>query len=123
MTGGIEVARVYDPPVAGHGRRVLVDRLWPRGLGKTDSRVDEWCRDIAPTTDLRRWYAHRPERFEEFRRRYLAELSAADHADALAYLDTLTQDGPLTLITATKDLTLSHARVLAAKLAGDPTDE
>ena len=117
--GGIGVARVYDPPSAGDGHRVLVDRLWPRGLSKADPRVDEWCRDIAPTTALRRWYAHRPERFDEFSRRYLTELSDADHTDALAQLEALRRQGKLTLVTATKDVALSHARVLAARLAGD----
>ncbi|HEX8094597.1 DUF488 domain-containing protein [Jatrophihabitans sp.] len=117
--GGIEVARVYDAPPARPGRQVLIDRIWPRGISKAQSRWDEWCRDIAPTTELRRWYAHRPERFAEFRRRYLDELRDSDHAEALAHLDTLAGQGRLTLLTATKDLTLSHAQILADRLAGD----
>jgi uncharacterized protein YeaO (DUF488 family) len=116
---GIEVARVYDAPPARPGRRVLVDRLWPRGLSRAESRWDEWCRDIAPTTELRRWYAHRRDRFEEFRRRYLDELRDADHAEAMAHLNALARQGGLTLLTATKDLALSHAQVLAERLAGD----
>jgi uncharacterized protein YeaO (DUF488 family) len=116
---GIEVARVYDPPAAGQGRRVLVDRIWPRGIGKADARWDEWCRDIAPTTELRRWYAHRADRFEEFRRRYLDELEDTEHAGALAHLEALARQGRLTLLTATKNLTLSHAGVLAERLAGN----
>src|SRR4051812_10328796 len=91
--GGIEVARVYDRPAERPGRRVLVDRLWPRGVGKADSRWDEWCRDVAPSAELRRWYAHRPERFAEFRRRYLDELEDAEHAGAMAHLDALMRRG------------------------------
>jgi uncharacterized protein YeaO (DUF488 family) len=117
--GGIDLARVYDPPAAGPGRRILVDRMWPRGISKADARWDEWCRDIAPSTELRRWYAHRGERFEDFRRRYLNELADTEHVDALAHLDALVRQGRLTLLTATRDLTLSHARVLAERLAGN----
>jgi uncharacterized protein YeaO (DUF488 family) len=119
--GDIDVARVYDPPAQGSGRQILVDRMWPRGLSKADSWWDEWCRDIAPTTELRRWYAHRADRFEEFRLRYLEELGDSEHAEALAHVDALARHGRLTLLTATKDLTLSHARILAERLAGDST--
>lgn len=116
VSGGVEVARIYDPAPEG-GRRVLVDRLWPRGISKADARLAQWLRDIAPSTQLRRWYGHQPERFEEFRRRYLAELADADHAEALAELEALARQGPLTLVTATKDLALSHAQVLADRVA------
>ena len=117
--GGIEVARVYDRPAERPGRRVLVDRLWPRGLNKAGSQWDEWCRDVAPSAGLRRWYAHRPERFAEFRRRYLTELEDDEHAEAMAHLDALMRRDGLILLTATRDLTLSHAQILAQRLAGD----
>lgn len=116
---GIAFARVYDPPAARPGRRVLVDRMRPRGLSKAQASLDEWCRDIAPTPALRRWYEHRPERFAEFERRYLTELEDTDHAEALTHLTALVRQGPLTLLTATKDPTLSHARVLAEQLVCD----
>lgn len=71
---GVRVRRVYDPPEPADGARVLVDRLWPRGLAKADARLTAWCKDAAPSTELRRWYAHRPERFAEFAERYRVEL-------------------------------------------------
>jgi uncharacterized protein YeaO (DUF488 family) len=117
--GGIAIARVYDAPGPRPGRRVLVDRMWPRGLSKAQASLDEWCRDIAPTAALRRWYAHRPERFAEFRQRYLAELEDADHAEACAHLTTLARQDRLILLTAVRNLALSHASVLAEQLAGD----
>lgn len=120
MTGsGVAVARVYDLPAACDGRRVLVDRMWPRGISKSRASWDEWCRDVAPTSALRRWYGHRPERFAEFRKRYLTELDDADHAEACAHLTALTRERRLTLLTAVRDLTLSHASVLAEKLADE----
>jgi uncharacterized protein YeaO (DUF488 family) len=120
MTGsGIAVAHVYDPPATPAGRRVLVDRLWPRGLSKAQASLDEWCRDVAPSPALRRRYAHRPERFAEFQQRYLSEQEDADPAEACAPLAALSGQGGLTLLTAVRDLTLSHAAVLAEKLVGD----
>lgn len=113
---GIAVAQVYGSPNTQRGYRVLVDRIWPRGLSKAQASLDEWCRDIAPTTALRRWYGHRPERFAEFRRRYLTELDDRERAEALAKLNALARQGDLTLLTATKDLTLSAAVVLAERL-------
>ncbi|MGZ4521264.1 MAG: DUF488 domain-containing protein, partial [Mycobacteriaceae bacterium] len=70
----VNVRRAYDEPGAGDGARVLVDRIWPRGLSKERADFDEWCRTVAPSTELRKWYAHDPERFEEFGRRYRTEL-------------------------------------------------
>jgi uncharacterized protein YeaO (DUF488 family) len=112
----IDVRRVYDPPDADDGHRALVDRIWPRGLTKHAAAIDEWCRDIAPSTELRRWYDHDPDRFPIFRNRYLSELDDRDHAEALAHLQALT-DARLTLLTATRDLGISHARVLAERLS------
>ncbi|MBF4766658.1 DUF488 family protein [Nocardioides agariphilus] len=109
----VRTARVYDAPGADDGTRVLVDRLWPRGLSKDKARVDLWLKDVAPSTGLREWYGHDPAKHEEFVRRYRAELAQDDHAEALAKLRTLLEEHPVTLLTATKDLSLSQATVLA----------
>jgi uncharacterized protein YeaO (DUF488 family) len=108
----VEVRRVYDAPRADDGRRVLVDRLWPRGLSKERAHLDEWCKQIAPSTDLRRWYGHDPGRYDEFSRRYRAELEDPDRAAALAHLRELAGRGQLTLLTATKRGDISEAAVL-----------
>ena len=118
----VAVARVYDPPGPDDGARVLVDRLWPRGLRKDAGVLDHWCRDVAPSSKLRQWYGHDPARFAEFAERYRAELDDPDHATALAALRRLTRDGRLTLLTATKDPELSQARVLADVLSDVLTD-
>lgn len=112
----IDVRRVYDPPAPDDGHRALVDRICPRGLTKHAAAIDEWCRDIAPSTGLCHWYGHDPDRFSAFRDRYLTELDDPAHADALAHLRTLT-DTRVTLLTATSDLGISHARVLAERLS------
>lgn len=107
----VRIARVYDEPANG-GEFVLVDRLWPRGLRKDDPRIDRWVKDVAPSTELRKWYAHEPARQAEFTERYRAELADGEAAEALANLRTLTKSGKVTLVTATKDLDLSHLPVL-----------
>ncbi|MFF8828565.1 DUF488 domain-containing protein [Streptomyces sp. NPDC015131] len=108
------VRRVYEPAGDGDGPRVLVDRLWPRGLSKADARIDEWPKSLTPSTELRRWYhTAGDDAYEEFRRRYEAELAAPEAADALARLRTLAREGPLTLLTASRDPGRSHAAVLA----------
>lgn len=114
----VRVRRVYEEPSPGDGRRVLVDRLWPRGLAREAARLDSWCKDVAPSNELRQWYGHAPERFAEFARRYRAELEEPERAAALGQLRTLAAAGPLTLLTATKDPALSQAAVLAEVLAG-----
>jgi uncharacterized protein YeaO (DUF488 family) len=116
MAAGIRVRRVYDAPSSGDGARVLVDRVWPRGLRKDAARLDDWAKDVAPSAELRTWYQHDPAKFEEFRRRYTAELTAPGPREALAGLHALAADGPVTLLTATRDLSLSQATVLAGLL-------
>ncbi|MET7394329.1 DUF488 family protein [Dactylosporangium sp. NPDC005572] len=116
MTATVRTRRIYDDPQGGDGRRVLVDRVWPRGLRKDADRFDEWLREVAPSTELRRWYGHRPERFAEFRKRYEGELSAPERQEALGHLRDLAQARPVTLLTATRDLEHSHAAVLAGVL-------
>jgi uncharacterized protein YeaO (DUF488 family) len=113
---GVRVRRVYDPPEPGDGRRVLVDRLWPRGLSKSAAAVDEWVKTVAPSDELRRWYGHEPDKFPAFRERYGAELRKEGRAEALAHLRDLARSGPLTLLTATRDVEHSQAAVLAARL-------
>ncbi len=109
----VEVVRVYDD-VARHGDeyRVLVDRLWPRGLRRDAADLDEWSRDVAPSTELRRWYAHEPSRFASFARRYRAELHRPPGDAALAALEDLARHRRLVLLTATRDVEHSGATVL-----------
>lgn len=113
----MKVKRIYEEPAAGDGRRVLVDRLWPRGLRKQDAAVDVWLRDVAPSDRLRRWYGHDPGRFSEFAERYRAELADDAHTPALAQLREFAAAGPVTLLTATRDVAGSQATVLAEILA------
>ncbi|HEY3008838.1 MAG TPA: DUF488 family protein [Micromonosporaceae bacterium] len=116
MVRQIGLRRVYDDPSPDDGARVLVDRVWPRGMAKAELRMDEWLKDVAPSTGLRSWYGHRPERFAEFRRRYLVELDEPDRAAAVDHLRTLVRQGPVTLLTATRDIEHSQAAVLAELL-------
>jgi uncharacterized protein YeaO (DUF488 family) len=116
----VRVRRVREQRDPDDGTRVLVDRLWPRGLAKADADHDRWLRDVAPSTELRRWFGHDPDRFAEFARRYRAELGAEPAASALAELRATAIAGPLTLLTATHDVDTSHARVLADVLDGTP---
>src|SRR3954454_8966047 len=108
----VSVGRVYDERRRGDGVRVLVDRLWPRGLSRERADLDEWCKDVAPSPELRRWYAHDSERFAEFRRRYRAELREPARAEALDHLRALAKRRNLTLLTATKSPEISEAAVL-----------
>jgi uncharacterized protein YeaO (DUF488 family) len=112
----VRLARVYDERSASDGTRVLVDRLWPRGLAKDAGKVDEWVRAVAPSDDLRRWYGHEPGKFPEFRRRYEAELREGEQAGALRHLRDLVREGPVTLVTATRDVEHSQAAVLVERL-------
>jgi uncharacterized protein YeaO (DUF488 family) len=112
----IRVRRVYDAPSPDDGARVLVDRIWPRGLRKDAARLDEWAKDAAPSTELRQWYGHDPAKFSEFRRRYLDELSGSAQRKELGRLRTLAATRPVTLLTATKDVEISQAAVLAQVL-------
>jgi uncharacterized protein YeaO (DUF488 family) len=109
----VRMRRVYDQPTREDGTRVLVDRVWPRGLSKDKARIDEWSKQVAPSTELRRWYAHDPARFAEFSRRYRIELQAPERAAALTHLRRLAKDQTMTLLTATKDIAISQAAVLA----------
>ncbi|MFD8762011.1 DUF488 domain-containing protein [Streptomyces mirabilis] len=115
-TKTVHVRRIYEAPAQADGTRVLVDRIWPRGMTKEKAHLDEWCRQVAPSTALRKWYSHDPERFTEFSRRYRAELEDPEHADGLAHLRDLAKDRTVTLLTATKRPEISEAVVLAELL-------
>lgn len=112
----VQVRRVYDDPSPDDGPRVLVDRVWPRGLTKERAHLDEWCKQIAPSTELRTWYGHDESRYPEFRQRYGTELEEPERAAALAHLRELAGRGRLTLLTATKQVDISQAAVLAELL-------
>jgi uncharacterized protein YeaO (DUF488 family) len=117
-TNRVRVRRAYEEPTPEDGTRVLVDRIWPRGLSKDRAGLDEWCKQVAPSTELRKWYGHDPARFAEFGRRYRSELAEPERADTLEHLRELSRDRPLTLLTATKKPAISEAQVLAELLAG-----
>jgi uncharacterized protein YeaO (DUF488 family) len=108
--------RAYDRPVAKDGIRVLIDRLWPRGVKKIDAAIDRWLKDIAPSTELRKWFGHDPVRWHEFRRRYAAEIH--NHSDQLAELRALARKGPITLVFSAHDEIHNDAVVLRAILLG-----
>jgi uncharacterized protein YeaO (DUF488 family) len=107
---------VYEEPEPDDGTRVLIDRIWPRGLTKAKAMLDEWCKHVAPSDELRKWYGHDPGRFEEFGRRYRLELQHPTQAKALAHLRDLAKDRQLTLLTATRQPEISEAAVLATLL-------
>jgi uncharacterized protein YeaO (DUF488 family) len=104
--------RIYEDDLARDSYRVLVDRLWPRGIKKEDADLNEWAKDLAPSTDLRRWYGHEVAKFDEFARRYRDELSRQPCSTAVAQLRERATHVHVTLLTATKDLDHSGARVL-----------
>lgn len=113
----MQLRRVYDDPHDG-SLRMLVDRLWPRGFRRDDPRVDRWLPAVAPSTELRRWYGHRAEAFDEFARRYEQELSVGAGPAALAELTELVRTADVTLVTATRELDLSHLPVLVRLIGG-----
>jgi uncharacterized protein YeaO (DUF488 family) len=114
----VALKRAYETPEPGDGTRVLVERLWPRGLTKERARVDVWLKDVAPSHELRKWYGHDPARFAEFRQRYVAELASEPAHSALARLHELAEREHVTLIFAAHDAELSNAAVLRDLLLG-----
>ena len=108
---GIRLQRVYEPP-AGAGRRVLVDRVWPRGVKREAATVDLWARDVAPSNELRKWFGHRPERWDEFQRRYREELETGRARQALDELEAIARREPLTLLFGAADRERNQAVVL-----------
>ncbi|MGH3157051.1 MAG: DUF488 domain-containing protein [Streptosporangiaceae bacterium] len=121
--GQVRVRRVYEEPAPSDGRRVLVDRLWPRGLAKEAALIDEWLKAVAPSDTLRRWYGHEPARFAEFSRCYGDELAEPERAGALRHLQDLASAGTVTLLTAARDIQHSQAAELARRLRHEPATE
>jgi ribokinase len=111
----LQIKRIYDDPSEEDGYRVLVDRLWPRGVSKADAAIDEWAKEVAPSTELRKWFGHKEERFEEFAAKYEAELrpnpAAEDFADRCRSI-LEEEHRPVTLLYAAKSPTINHALVL-----------
>lgn len=116
VADNIKLKRAYDSADSTDGTRVLIDRLWPRGVRKADAAVDLWAKDIAPSTALRTWFRHDPARWQEFRRRYSEEIHR--HRDRLDELRTLAQNGRITLVFAAHDEAHNDAVVLRAILLG-----
>jgi uncharacterized protein YeaO (DUF488 family) len=112
----IRVKRVYDDRSPEDGARVLVDRVWPRGVKKEDAQLDDWAKDVAPSTELRKWYGHDPDKFDEFTKRYRKELESGDARGGLDRLRESAREGDLTLLTASKAVDISQATVLATLL-------
>jgi uncharacterized protein YeaO (DUF488 family) len=115
-SANVKLKRAYERPAEEDGVRILVDRLWPRGLKKTDAAIDEWAKDIAPTTTLRKWFGHDPARWEEFRRRYVEELH--EHPQEVARLRALARKSRITLVYSARDELHNDAVVLRGVLLG-----
>jgi uncharacterized protein YeaO (DUF488 family) len=119
---GIKIKRIYDPPAATDGKRVLVDRLWPRGVSKERAQVDLWLKEVTPTPELRKWYGHKPERHEEFKHLYQQELATdPEHIKAVELLRKMAATEVVTLLYAAKDTTCNHAIVLLDWLSTEPS--
>jgi uncharacterized protein YeaO (DUF488 family) len=112
QTLSLALKRAYDEPEASDGTRVLVDRLWPRGLSKESAHIDLWLKEIAPSNELRQWFNHDPEKFVEFRRRYETELQSQAGQEALAKLRDMAKQGKVTLLFAARDAEHCNALVL-----------
>lgn len=124
-TSKVDIVRVYehDATMPDDAYRVLVDRLWPRGVAKSDLTYDAWPKDVTPSTELRKWYGHEPGRWQEFRRRYRSELAVDPASSALAAIIEAAGSHPIVLLTAVKAVDRSAAEVLAEVLTGaGPTD-
>ncbi|HLR95580.1 MAG TPA: DUF488 family protein [Jiangellaceae bacterium] len=109
----VQVRRIYEESTSSDGARVLVDGVWPRGMSKDKANVDEWLKQVAPSTELRKWYRHDQDKFDEFTRHYKQELDDSERAQALGHLRELGREQTLTLLTAVKTVDISHAAVLA----------
>lgn len=114
--GNIKLKRAYEKPEAADGTRVLVDRLWPRGVKKVDAAIDQWMKELSPSTGLRNWFGHDPARWNEFRERYAAELS--QHPDQLRQLRALAREGTVTLVYSAHDEEHNNAVALRGLILG-----
>jgi len=112
----VRLKRAYDPADGNDGRRILVDRLWPRGVSKAEADIDEWVKELAPSTALRKWFGHDPERWPQFRHRYAREIRG--HAELLAHVRDLARKGPITLVYSARDEAHNDAIVLRDVVLG-----
>lgn len=112
----LKTKRVYDLPEKTDGKRILVDRFWPRGLAKERAKIDVWLREIAPSNELRKWFGHKPEKWKEFQHRYGEELRRSERKEQLRHLRALTRKGSVTLLFAAKDGRHNNAIALAATM-------
>jgi uncharacterized protein YeaO (DUF488 family) len=115
-SSNVKLKRAYEPPAPGDGTRILIDRLWPRGISKAQAALDEWMKEVAPSTALRQWFGHDPERWTEFRRRYAEEVRG--HREQLGRLRALARKGPVTLVFSARDERHNDAVVLRNVLLG-----
>ena len=106
----LRTKRIYEGSASGDGRRILVDRLWPRGVAKAEAKIDFWAKAVAPSNELRKWYAHDPDKWHQFRQRYFHELDAND--EAIAELRTHLESGTVTLVFSSKQTRLNNASAL-----------
>lgn len=116
LTENVKLSRAYEPPSRSDGKRVLIDRLWPRGVKKSEAKIDQWLMDIAPSTALRKWFGHEPGRWPEFQDRYAAEVR--QHSELLDDLRKLAGEGPVTLVFAARDEAHNDAVVLRDLILG-----
>jgi uncharacterized protein YeaO (DUF488 family) len=114
----LRIKRIYEDKQPGDGKRLLVDRLWPRGVSKTTAGIDEWLKDLAPTEELRRWFAHEPEKWTEFRKRYMEELNDLQKREILNRIAQMAAAGDVTLLYSAKDTERNNAVVLAEFING-----
>ena len=108
----LKIKRAYDKKETGDGKRILIDRLWPRGLSKADAKIDQWLKDLAPSTELRKWFGHDPAKWIEFKKRYLAELSEPGKQALLENISQMARRNNITLIYSAKDTEHSDVKVL-----------
>ncbi len=114
----VAIKRAYEEAAPQDGTRVLVDRLWPRGVSKEKAKIDLWLKDVAPSAELRTWYGHDPAKYDEFRRRYLEELAREPGKTGMARLRELAAQGPITLVFGARDVAHANATVLRELLTG-----
>ena len=119
----IKIKRIYDPVSKDDGKRILVDRLWPRGVKKEKAAIDEWLKDIAPSDELRKWFSHDPEKWQEFKKRYKKELSDSDKIDLIKKLKAEAKKGTITFLFAAKDTEHDNAMVLKEVMSKSPATE
>ena len=112
----IKVKRIYEPPSPGDGKRILIDRLWPRGMKKEEAHIDEWLKEISPSNELRKWYSHDPVKWPEFKRRYRAEISK--ETELLKRIKNEGKRGTVTLLFSSKELELNNAVALKEFVEG-----